>query len=280
MTDPLRLLCVFAHPDDESMGMGGTLAKYAAEGVETYLICASRGERGWFGPEGQNPGLSALGQIREKELEKAVRELDLKGLYFLDYIDGEVDQADHAEAIGKITTHIRRIMPHVVVTFPPDGNYGHPDHIVTGQFTAAAILCAADADYQDTESFAPHRVSKLYYMVDSESFISVVGPFVGEITFPVDNQLRGEVAWKDWMITTRIETVEYCHAAWRAIQCHQSQLPSLGLLAEMHEDAGVAILAMQGTFYRAFSLVNGGRKLEKDLFEGISERSGRSQILS
>ena len=49
MTDPLRLLCVFAHPDDESMGMGGTLAKYAAEGVETHLVCATRGERGWFG---------------------------------------------------------------------------------------------------------------------------------------------------------------------------------------------------------------------------------------
>ena len=51
MTDALRLLVVFAHPDDESMGMGGTLAKYAAEGVDTYLVCASRGERGWFGPE-------------------------------------------------------------------------------------------------------------------------------------------------------------------------------------------------------------------------------------
>ena len=62
---------------------------------------------------------------------------------------------------------------------------------------------------------------------------------------------------------------EYCHTAWRAIQCHQSQLPSLGMLAEMHEDAAVAVLAMQGTFYRAYSLVNGGRKLETDLFEGI-----------
>ena len=75
------------------------------------------------------------------------------------------------------------------------------------------------------------------------------------------------------MITTRIEMAEHCHAAWRAIQCHQSQLPSLGLLAEMHEDAGVAVLAMQGTFYRAFSLVNGGRTVEKDLFEGIAINS-------
>lgn len=269
MTDPLRLLAVLAHPDDESMGMGGTLAKYASEGVETHLVCATRGERGWFGPDEQNPGLLALGKIRERELENAVQELGMQGLHFLDYIDGEVDQVDHAEAIRKIVTHIRRIMPQVVVTFPPDGNYGHPDHIATGQFTSAAIICAADASYQDSENFAPYRVSKLYYMVDSENFIKLVAPFVGDMTFPVDDQLRGEVAWKDWMITTRIEMAEHCHTAWRAIRHHQSQLPTLGQLAEMHEDAGVAVLAMQGTFYRAFSLVNAGREIEKDLFAGI-----------
>ena len=270
MTDPLRLPVIFAH-SDESMGMGGTLAKYAAQGVETYLVCATRGERGWFGPKGQNPGPGALGQLREKELENAVRELGLKELFFLDTIDGEVDRADPSEAIRKIVTHIRRIMPQVVVTFPPDGNYGHPDHIAMGQFTSAAIVCAADANYQDAENVAPHRVSKLYYMVDSENFINLIAPFVGDMTFPVDDQLRGEVAWKDWMITTRIDMADAaaCHAAWRAIQCHQSQLPSLGMLAEMHEDASVAVLAMQGTFYRAFSLVNGGRVIEKDLFEGI-----------
>jgi LmbE family N-acetylglucosaminyl deacetylase len=269
MTDSLRLLAIFAHPDDESMGMGGTLAKYAAEGVETYLVCATRGGRGWFGPEEQNPGPSRLGEIRQRELEHAVVELGMRGLYFLDYLDGEVDQADPGEAVGKIVTHIRRIMPQVVVTFPPDGNYGHPDHIAVGQLTNAAVVCAADSSYRDLENFAPHRVSKLYSMVDSEEFISLVAPFVGDLTFQVDDQVRGEVAWKDWMITTRIEMAEYCRAAWRAIRCHESQLPSLGALAEMDEDAGVAVLAMQGTFYRAYSLVNGGRGKETDLFEGL-----------
>jgi LmbE family N-acetylglucosaminyl deacetylase len=272
MTESLRLLAVFAHPDDESMGMGGTLAKYSAEGVETSLVCATRGERGWFGPEEQNPGLSALGQVRTKELESAVRELGMNGLDFLDYIDGEVDQADPAEAIGKIASHIRRIKPQVIVTFPPDGNYGHPDHIAVGQFTHAAILCAADSSYKDGENLPAHRVLKLYYMVDSESFVNLIIPFVGDIAFPVDDQVRGEVAWKEWMVTTRIDMADYCNAAWRAIQCHQSQLPSLGPLAEMHEDAGVAVLAMQGTFYRVFSLVNRGREVEKDLFEGLREK--------
>ena len=265
----LKLLVVFAHPDDESMGMGGTLAKYAAQGVETYYVCASRGERGWFGPEEQNPGPSALGQLREKELTAAVNELGMKELYFLDYIDGEVDHANHEEAIGKIVTHIRRIQPQVIVTFPPDGNYGHPDHIAIGQFTSAAVVCAAAAGFQDSENLPTHCVSKLYYMVDSENFLNLIAPFMDDLTFPVGDQIRSEVAWKAWMITTRIEMSEYCHAAWRAIQCHQSQLSTLGALAEMHEAAASAVLAMQGTFYRAFSLVNSGRKLETDLFEGI-----------
>ena len=267
--ESLKLLAVFAHPDDESMGMGGTLAKYSAEGVDTHLVCASRGEVGWFGPEEQNPGPERLGQLREKELSNAVKELGMKSLHFLDYIDGSVDKADHAEAIDRIVTHIRRIKPQVIVTFPPDGNYGHPDHIAVGQFTSAAIVCAADSSYQDAENLPAHRVLKLYYMVDGENFINLIAPFMGDMTFPVDDQVRGEIAWKEWMVTTRIEMSSHCNAAWRAIQCHQSQLPTLGALAEMDADAAASVLAMQGTFYRVFSLVNGGREIEADLFEGL-----------
>jgi LmbE family N-acetylglucosaminyl deacetylase len=267
--EPLKLLAVFAHPDDESMGMGRTLAKYSAEGVETHLVCASRGERGWFGPEEQNPGLSGLGKIRTRELENAVRELGIKGLYFLDQIDGEVDQSPHTEIIGKIVSHIRRIQPQVIVTFPPDGNYGHPDHVAIGQFTSAAIVCAADSSYQDAENLPAHRVSKLYYMMDAESFINLITPFMDDMSFQVDDQIRGEVPWKDWMVTTRVEMADYCKTTWRAIQCHQSQLPTLGALAGMPEDSAASVLAMQGTFYRAFSLVNSGRQVETDLFEGL-----------
>ena len=270
MQTNLKLLAVFAHPDDESMGMGGTLAKYAAEGMETYYVCASRGERGWFGSEETNPGLERVGEIRTQELENAAKELGMRRLYFLDYIDGDVDQAEHEEIVGKLVSHIRNIQPQVIVTFPSDGNYGHPDHIAIGQFTQAAIVCAADSTYMDAENLSAHCVSKLYYMVDGESFMNLVAPFMDEMDFPVvDDQQRGQVVWKDWMITTRIDMAEHCHTALRAIRCHQSQLPSLGTLAQMHEDAVAAVLAMQGTFYRAFSLVNGGREVESDLFTGI-----------
>lgn len=265
----LKLLCIFAHPDDESMGMGATLAKYSAEGVDTHLVCATRGQRGWFGPEEQNPGLGALGQIREAELRRAAETLGMKSVHFLDYVDGDLDGANPAEVIVRIVTHIRAIQPQVIVTFPPDGNYGHPDHIAISQFTSAAIVCAADASYTDACNLSPHRVSKLYFMVDSENFVNFITPLFGEITFDVDGQTRREMAWPEWMVTTRIEMSAHCVTALRAIRCHESQLPSIAPLADLPEEMAAQVLALQGTFYRAFSLVNGGRKVETDLFEGL-----------
>jgi LmbE family N-acetylglucosaminyl deacetylase len=268
MTD-LKLLAVFAHPDDEAMGMGATLAKYSAEGVETTLVCATRGERGWSGPEERNPGLGALGQLREGELRRAAETLGMCAVHFLDYMDGSLDEANPAEAIAKIVTHIRAIQPQVVVTFPPDGGYGHPDHIAISQFTSAAVVCAADVTYIDGQGLPAHRVSKLYYMVDSENFVNLIAPLMGDMSFPVDDQMRGEVPWKEWMVTTRMDVSVHCLTALRAIKCHESQLASIAPLMELPEEMAAQVLALQGTFYRAFSLVNGGRKVESDLFEGL-----------
>src|SRR5215218_9097255 len=102
MPEQLKLMCVLAHPDDESLGTGGTLARYAAEGVETYLLTATRGERGWFGAPDQNPGLAELGRIREAELRAAGRALGLREVAFLDYVDGDLDRADPAEAVARV----------------------------------------------------------------------------------------------------------------------------------------------------------------------------------
>ena len=93
MPHPLRLMAVLAHPDDESLGCGGTLAKYAAEGVETYLVTATLGERGWQGDPADDPGLAALACVREAELRCAVAILGIRELALLGYIDG--DQPGH-----------------------------------------------------------------------------------------------------------------------------------------------------------------------------------------
>ena len=113
MAESLKLMMVLAHPDDETLGTGGTIARYSAEGVETYLVTATRGKQGWFGRPEENPGPAALGSIREQELRSAASVLGLKEVQFLDYQDGELDQADPAEAIGKVLDHIRRVRPQV-----------------------------------------------------------------------------------------------------------------------------------------------------------------------
>jgi LmbE family N-acetylglucosaminyl deacetylase len=268
MVDSLKLLAVFPHPDDETLGMGSTLARYASEGIETYLICATRGERGWFDSKGPNPGLAGVARIREAELRCASENLGLHEVSLLDYIDGDVDQADPEEIIGKLVAHIRRIKPHVVVTFAPDGAYGHPDHIALSQFTNGALVCAADRNFGDPNAQPPHRVSKFYYMVDSLDVVDAVKETLGGINMDVDGVTRHHIGWEDWQITTRLDNTQYVDRVQKATLCHKSQLPGYKPLVE---GSAVGLMRIFGTghFYRVFSFVNGGRRVENDLFEGL-----------
>jgi LmbE family N-acetylglucosaminyl deacetylase len=268
MLEQLRLMCVLAHPDDESLGNGGTLAKYAAEGVETYLVTATRGERGWQGDARDNPGPTALGVIREAELHAAARVLGIRQVDFLDYIDGDLDQADPVEAIGKIAGHLRRVRPHVVLTFGPEGGYGHPDHIAISQFTTAAIVAAADAGYAGVDDLAPHRVAKLYYMTISRALADVYLAVFGDLKMPVDGVQRQPIINPDWAITTWLDTSAYQDTVWRAVFCHTSQLPAYSRLEQIPEQYQ-KVIWRQPTYYRALSLVNGGRAIERDLFAGL-----------
>lgn len=267
---PLRLMCVLAHPDDESMGTGSTIAKYTAQGVETYLVTATRGEKGWSGNSSDYPGPTAFGRLRQKELIAAAHVLGIQQVYFLDYIDGELDQADPHEAIEKITRLIRLVRPQVVITFGPDGNYGHPDHIAISQFTTAAAVCAADPDYVDSNRLPAHRVSKLYYMIDTRRLWSEFEAVVQGISIEVDNILRTPVMWEDWAITARIDGCDYWQKALEAVRCHQSQIADFGDLNRFPAEQQCRLWG-ERTYYRAYSLVNGGRALEHDLFTGIRE---------
>jgi LmbE family N-acetylglucosaminyl deacetylase len=271
MSSPLRLMCVFAHPDDESMGAGGTLAKYAAEGVETSLVTATRGQCGWAGDPVQMPSPQVLGAIREAELRQAAAILGLRDVTILDYMDGELDKAEPLEVIGHIVRSIRRARPQVIITFGPDGSYGHPDHIAICQFTTAACQCAVDASFVP-EAGPPHRVDKLYYMAESPALVDLVKQWIGDYAFMVDGVVRKMRAWDEWMISASLDTSEYWRTVWRAVSCHRSQLnDEFNKLGEQSDDVQQLFWGRQ-TYYRAFSLVNGGRKVETDLFEGIRER--------
>jgi LmbE family N-acetylglucosaminyl deacetylase len=271
MEGPYKLMVVVPHPDDESLGMGGTLAKYAAEGVEISLVMATRGERGWSGPQQDNPGLDALGKLREKELLAATQVLGVNEVCFLDYIDGEVDQLNPLDAATKIAVHIRRIRPHVVITFDPFGAYGHPDHIATSQYTLAAITAAADPGFLLSGSPAPHRVSKLYYMADTQNLVDDISKlFNSPISMNIDGIQRQHTGWPAWAVSTRIDTRAYWPVMLKAILCHESQVSEMAeSLRQTPRLFSHLDWWAEQTFYRAFSFVNGGRQVEDDLFAGL-----------
>ncbi len=265
-------MCVLAHPDDESLGTGGALAKYASEGIETFLITATRGERGRFGDGKQSPGPEVVGKTREAELRGAAKELGVREVRFLDYVDGELDRVDPGEAVEKIVGHLRRVKPHVVVTFGPEGAYGHPDHIAISQLTTASVVCSADPDYrirekQDNEP-ETHCVSKLYYIAWTKGKWAAYQAALRSLKMKVDGTDREVAPWPDWAITTVIDTSPVWHTVWRAVSCHKTQMAIYGQLEHLSEQHHRSIWGSQ-EYYRAFSLVNGGRKRETDLFEGL-----------
>lgn len=264
----LRLMCILAHPDDESLGVGGTLARYAQEGIETYLITATRGERGRFGDAAVKPPLQVVGEAREAELCAAGKELGIREIHFLDYIDGDLDRAIPAEAQSKIVPLIRRIKPHVVVTFGPDGAYGHPDHIAISQLACSAVMLAGDAGYSTASGEAPHRVSKFYYMAWSKPKWDAYQAALKKLVVKVDGVERQASPWPEWAVTSVLNTEHVSEKVWRAVCCHQTQMAIYGKLAHLSAEHHQALWGTQ-EYYRVFSTVNGGRKVETDLFEGL-----------
>jgi LmbE family N-acetylglucosaminyl deacetylase len=252
-------MCVLAHPDDESLGTGGTLAKYAAEGVETFLITATRGERGRFIDGRERPDPDVVGKIREAELMAAAKELGLREVMVLGYPDGGLDSIDPAAGQEAISGHLRRIRPDVVVTFGPEGAYGHPDHIAISQLTTAAIVRAADREF---------AVAKLYHIAWSAPTWAAYQAALKRLTSTVDGVERQVVPSPEWAITTRIDTSTVWPTVWRAVQCHETQMSVYKNLATLPARHHQALWGLQ-EFTRVFSLVTGGRVPESDLFEGL-----------
>lgn len=169
------ILAVLAHPDDESFGLGGTLALYARKGYDTYLVCATRGEVGTVDPAHLN-GFKDTAELRTSELGRAAKILGLKDVFFLGYRDSGMPgteenkhpdaQINHSvdEVAGKIVKYIRELKPDVVLTFDPIGGYKHPDHIHVHKATVLAFEKADDPSFYP-KAGAPFKPRALYYQV-------------------------------------------------------------------------------------------------------------------
>jgi LmbE family N-acetylglucosaminyl deacetylase len=281
----LALMAVFAHPDDESFGSGGTLARYGADpDVRVVLVCATRGEAG----EISDPQLATperLGEAREQELRCACRILGIDALYFLDYRDSgmagtpenqdprALAMADPDEVVGKIVAHIRRERPDVVVTFDEMGGYGHPDHVAVHYHTKAAFAAAADpARYpeQIEAGLEPHRAKKLYYTAIPRRFFRALVEKIKELGMEIPErylQRQDNFGLPDEACTTDIDVQDFWDLKRAAVQCHATQLQPDNFFALLPPD-----LMRQLQAWECFQLAEttvGGAEGNNDLFSGL-----------
>jgi len=276
-----------AHPDDESFGVGSTLAQYAASGVRVYYVCSTGGESGTVDPK-YLEGHITIKQLRLAEMRCAAQLLGLAGVFNLGYRDsgmpGSEDNklpdslamAPIEEVTGRIVKIIREIKPDVVITHDASGGYGHPDHIATHNATVKAFYAASDPkQYPEAGSvFQPH---KLYFAIHPRTLLKIMVKLM-----PLFGQDPHHFGRNNDVDLTRINGVEYpIHAVIRhnrqsiklrekAITCHASQSsgrsrPLLYRILQMIEK----LRGPRDYFMRAYPPPTNQYR-EKDLFEGIN----------
>jgi LmbE family N-acetylglucosaminyl deacetylase len=160
-----RLLGVFAHPDDETFCAGGTFARYAKDGAEIMVVSATRGQAGQI-RDARVGTRRTIGAVRESELRLACERLGVAHVRCWDYPDGGLGEDDAAGLAGRVVQLIREFRPQVVISFGPEGAYGHPDHITISTAVTTACQQAGDpARYPDQVAggLAPHQPDRLYY---------------------------------------------------------------------------------------------------------------------
>ena len=259
------LLAVFAHPDDEAFGAGGTLARYAAEGCDVYLVTATRGEAGQIAlPALATP--ANLPAVRERELRCACQTYGIRPPIFLDYVDGQLTIVNQGQAVGKLVALIRQIRPQVMITFGPEGIYGHYDHLAVHRWATIAYDLAADPDcFPERDACQPHQVSKLYYRVMPQEMLDTWNHEGGPAAVKMDGVPFPFVGYPASEISAVIDTSDYVEQKRQGILCHATQVGD----ASRYATAPDAVLAdrwfRQETFRLARSTVGWPDGVEQDL---------------
>jgi N-acetyl-1-D-myo-inositol-2-amino-2-deoxy-alpha-D-glucopyranoside deacetylase len=304
-----RLLLVHAHPDDETIGTGATMAHYAATGAQVTLVTCTLGEEG----EVLAPELALLaaghadqlGGWRIAELSAAMAKLAITDHRFLggagrfrdsgmmgDPANGkprafwradtepEVFQA----AVSALVEVIREVRPQVLITYDPDGGYGHPDHIMAHRVATAAAVAAADPDF--AAEGARWQITKLYWTATPRSALAAglralraAGPDVGFTAVDSVDELPFGCA--DELVSTAIAAEAQADAKLRALAAHRTQITVREPFFALSNDLGQ--LSMGTEYFRlAFGDPAGERDAqgrETDLFAGVAPEPAGSQTI-
>ncbi len=281
------LMVVYAHPDDETFGNGGTLARYSLAGVDVHSVCATRGESGMASDE-HLLGHADTAALRTAEMLCAAQTLGLTSVHFLGYRDsgmpGSPDndlpnaftRAPAEEAAGRVAGLIRALRPQVVVTFNSYGGYGHPDHIAAHRAAVAAFHAAGDRTRfpeqieSGLEAWSPR---KLYYSTFGASLLHLGIPLLRLLRR--DPRRFGENSDVDLVeaarqvttATTTVSTRAVAELKLAAMRCHASQLGGMARVAEMPGPLRRRFFSTEH-FTRMVPAWEGGRR-EQDLFEGL-----------
>jgi N-acetyl-1-D-myo-inositol-2-amino-2-deoxy-alpha-D-glucopyranoside deacetylase len=286
------VLFVHAHPDDEVISTGATMAKYAAEGAHVTLVTCTLGEEGEvLVPELVH--LSAqqgdgLGEHRISELADAMKALGVDDHRWLGGAGRWRDsgmmglptndrpdcfwQADMEQAVGELVAVIREVRPHAVVTYNEFGGYGHPDHIQAHRVTVAAVDAAGQPG-RFPEAGEPWQPTKLYYTALPNSFLRMgydaLKEMGEEAPFGVTSPDELNFGDPDETVTTRIDARDHLEAKVAAMRAHATQIQVDGPFFALSNNIGQRAFG-----YEHFRLIRGGSppvagELEEDLFAGV-----------
>jgi N-acetyl-1-D-myo-inositol-2-amino-2-deoxy-alpha-D-glucopyranoside deacetylase len=234
-TTDRRLLCVVAHPDDETFGSGSTILKYASEGASVYTACATRGDVGEIADR-SDAAPETLSAVREQEYYAAGKILGVKRSILYGYRDsGMAGTADNEhpnayinvpieDLVAQIVDTIRELKPHIVFTFDEGGGYGHPDHMHASKAAKQAYFAAGDPAYTGSER-EPWTPLRFYYHAYPRSLMS---QFIAAVAAKepdsdiakVDPEMMGV---PDEKITTTLNTETYKDKRLEAVEAHYTQ---------------------------------------------------------
>ena len=274
------LLAVLAHPDDESFGMGGTLAYYAAQGVDVHLLCATKGEVGDVTPE-KLIGHDSIAELRESELMCAAGFLGIKKVHFLDYRDsgmpGSVNNQHPLSLVSqsvddvsrKIVGYIRKLQPNIIITFDPIGGYRHPDHIAIHNATVNAFHHAGDGNIK-IDGNKPFQPEKLFFHTFPRRFLRIVvkmlriiGKNPGKFGRNGDIDLES-FAYENFPIHAVINIKKFRKQKEKAGSCHASQ--GGGRIGGGVLSIFLRLFNNKETFMQAYPVIDSKETINHDLF--------------